>query len=155
MRYCSALLTLLVWVCPLAAQKQEFVAARLDAKEKQLESLYADYWRTEYKIALGNDQLSSRAVQENIRTVISDEQFLDTLKTTSFRNTLLRRRRDLFVEEATYAKISNDPKLTAIVEDVTREENTMHYQVGEQQLSRAELTDLVSHSPNRQRRQQA
>ena len=44
-------------------------------REKQLENLYADYWRTEYKIAMGEHKLSSRPIQEEIRTVFSDDSF--------------------------------------------------------------------------------
>jgi oligoendopeptidase F len=155
MRLCRASLIVLALVCWLSAQAQDSIPARLDAKEDQLEQLYADYWRTEYQIALGNERLSSRPVQEHIRAVISDEKFLDTLKAMPFKNRLLSRRRDLFLEEATYTKISNDPKLTAIVEDITRTENAMRYEVGERQLTRAELTDLVAHNPSRQLRRQA
>ena len=107
---------LLALLCPLAAQTRPTVAAQLDAKEKQLEALYADYWRTEYKIALGDESLSSRPIQDQIRAVVSDDQFLHALSATHFRDPLLRRRRDLFLEEATYTRITNDPKLTAIVE---------------------------------------
>jgi Peptidase family M3 len=140
--------------CPLAAQKQKPVVERLDAKEEQLENLYADYWRTEYEIALGNEHLSSRPVQESIRAVVSDDEFLQLLKTVRLHG-LLRRRRDLFLEEAAYTKISNDPKLTAIVEQITRRENSMRYKVGQRQWTRAELTGLVTHNRNRQVRQQA
>ena len=52
------------------------VAAQLDSREKRLENLYADYWRTEYKIAMGEPDLSSRPVQEQIRAVVSDDTFL-------------------------------------------------------------------------------
>jgi hypothetical protein len=37
----------------------------------------------EYQIARGNESLSSRPIQERIRTVISDEQFLRRLKPRS------------------------------------------------------------------------
>ena len=41
------------------------VAADLDAREQRLESLYADYWRTEYKIAMGVAQYSRRGRFKN------------------------------------------------------------------------------------------
>lgn len=131
------------------------MVAQLDAKEKQLESLYADYWRTEYQIALGDEHLSSRTIQESIRAVTTDDKFLHELKAAHFRDRLLNRRRDLFLEEAAYTKISNDPKLTAVVEQITRQENAMRYRAGDRSLTRAELTDLVDHSSDRGLRQQA
>jgi oligoendopeptidase F len=155
MRLWRALLTFLALVCPLAGQAQNSIVVQLDAKEKQLENLYAEYWRTEYQIALGDESLSSRTIQERIRAVTSDNKFLHDLKAAHFRNRLLNRRRALFLEEATYTEISNDAKLTAIVEQITRQENAMRYKVGDRQLTRAELTDLVAHSPDRRLRQQA
>ncbi|MBZ5705252.1 MAG: hypothetical protein LAN63_07860 [Acidobacteriia bacterium] len=150
-----ALPWLLVLLCPLAAETQPGIAAQLDAKEKQLEDLYAQYWHTEYKIALGDESLSSRPIQDQIRAVVSDDQFLHDLTAARFRAPLLRRRRELFLEEATYTRITNDPKLTAIVEEITREENLIRYKVGDQQLTRAELSNIVAHSSDRVLRQQA
>jgi len=46
MRPWRALLIFAALICPLAGQAQDSILAQLDAKEKQLESLYADYWRT-------------------------------------------------------------------------------------------------------------
>ena len=74
------LLTLLVLVGPLEGQARNSIVGQLDAKEKQLETLYSDYWRTEYQIALGNEQLSSRPIQERIRAVTSDDKFLHDLR---------------------------------------------------------------------------
>ena len=155
MRAWRALLIFVGLICPLAGQAQDPILAQLDAKEKQLESLYADYWRTEYQIALGDEHLSSRTIQESIRAVTTDDKFLHELKAAHFRDQLLNRRRDLFLEEAAYTNISNDPKLTALVEQITRQENAMRYQADDRSLTRAELTDLVDHSPDRRLRQQA
>jgi len=47
----------LVWSA--SAQINAPTAIKLDDKERQLEDLYADYWRTEYKIALGDHQLTT------------------------------------------------------------------------------------------------
>jgi oligoendopeptidase F len=150
-----ALPWLLALVCPVAAQTRPSIAARLDAKEKQLEDLYADYWRTEYRIALGDETLSSRPIQDQIRAVVTDSQFLHDLKAAQFRDPLLKRRRALYLEEATYTQITNDPTLTAIVEEITRQENAIRYKVGDQQLTRAELSNLVAHNPDRDLRRQA
>jgi len=155
MRPWRALLIIVALICPLTGQAQDSILAQLDAKERHLESLYADYWRTEYQIALGNEHLSSRTIQESIRAVTTDDQFLHYLKVAHFQDRLLNRRRDLFLEEAAYTEISNDPELTAIVEQITRQENAMRYQVGDRPMTRAELTDLVDHSPDRKLRQQA
>ncbi len=145
----------LVLLSASVAQNRALVAARLDADEKQLERLYADYWRTEYKIALGERTLSSRQIQERIRTVVSDDNFLRDLKRTQFSDPLLKRRRELFLDEAVYTKITNDPALTAVVEQITQQENAFRYKVGQQQLARAELSDLLSHSADRNMREQA
>src|SRR5437868_13813696 len=155
MRACRALLIFSLVAGSLPLQGQDSTAARLNVKEEQLEKLYADYWRAEYHIATGNEQLSSRSVQEKIRAVMTDEEFLQRLKAAHFHNNLLNRRRVLFLEEATYTKISNDPKLTAIVEEITRRENSQRYKIGRRELTRAELTEIVIHNPNRQLREEA
>jgi Zn-dependent M32 family carboxypeptidase len=154
MRFRCAVLVILCLVCS-AAQINAPMAARLADKEKQLEDLYADYWRTEYKIALGDQQLSSGPIQASIRAAVSDDSFLADLRAERFRDPLLRRRRDLFLEEATFTKISNDPKLITLVETITREENNILYEVNEKKLTRAELSDLVAHSADRNIREQA
>jgi hypothetical protein len=151
----ARLLMSLVLLSPTVARGPAVVAAKLDTCEKQLENLYADYWRLEYKIAMGDHKLSSRPIQEEIRTVFSDDTFLRDLDRTSFRNVLLKARRKLFLNEAVYTRITNDPALTAIVEQITRQENTILYKVGDQQLTRAELTDLLAHNPDRKLREQA
>jgi Zn-dependent M32 family carboxypeptidase len=137
------------------AQDRAAVAAQLDSREKELESFYADYWRTEYKIAVGENNLSSRPIQERIRTVVSDEAFLKDLERVSFSDPLLKARRKLFLNEAVYTRITNDPALTAIVEQITQQENNTRYKVGSRDLTRAELTDLLTHNPDRKMREQA
>src|SRR5215472_8874790 len=104
-------------------EKPAVVAAQLGGREKQLENLYADYWRPEYKIAMGEPNLSSRPVQEQIRAVVSDDKFLRNLDHTTFSDPLLKTRRKLFLNEAVYTRITNDPDLTAVVEQITRQEN--------------------------------
>ena len=49
----ARLLMSLVLLSATVAENPAVVAAQLDGREKQLENLYADYWRTEYKIAMG------------------------------------------------------------------------------------------------------
>jgi RNA polymerase-binding transcription factor DksA len=101
------LLVCLALLSANAAEKPAVVATQLDAREAQLENLYADYWRTEYKIAMGDNSLSSRPIQEQIRAVVSDDKFLQDLDHASFSDPLLRMRRKLFLNEATYTRITN------------------------------------------------
>jgi len=131
------------------------VAAALNAREKRLESLYADYWRTEYKIAMGEQNLSSRPIQEQIRAVVSDDNFLRDLDRTNFSDRILKTRRKLFLNEAVYTRITNDPVLTAVVEQITQQENAIRYKVGGRQLTRPELSDLLAHNPDRKLREEA
>ena len=131
------------------------VSAELDARESRLENLYADYWRTEYKIALGQENLSSRPLQEQIRSVVTDEKFIGDLEHARFSDPVLEMRRKLFLNEAIYTKIMNDPALTELVEKITEQENSTRYQVGDRKLTRAEITDLLAHNPDRNMREQA
>ena len=151
----ARLLLSVVLLSATVAENPAVVATQLDGREKQLENLYADYWRTEYKIAMGEGELSSRPIQEEIRTVVSDDAFLRELDRTSFPDALLKARRKLFLNEAVYTRITNDPALTAVVEQITQEENTFRYKVGDRQLTRAELTDLLAHNSDRNLREQA
>jgi hypothetical protein len=137
------------------AENHAGVAANLDTREKQLESLYAEYWRTEYKIAMGEHNLSSRPIQEQIRAVVSDDHFLRDLDRTNFSDRILKTRRKLFLNQAVYTRITNDPTLTAVVEQITQQENSTRYKVGALQLTRAELNDLLAHNPDRKLREEA
>jgi hypothetical protein len=155
MRLGPVFLVLLVSASSAAAQSREPVAVQLDAKEKQLEALYADYWRTEYKKALGDQRASSAPIEERIRGVFRDEEFFTALKAASFPDWLLNRRRELFLEEAAFTKITTDAKLTALEESITREEGNFRYKVGDKQITRAELSNLVAGNPDRHVREQA
>ena len=151
----ARLLMSLVLLSVTVAENPAVVAAQLDVREKQLENLYAEYWRTEYKIAMGEHKLSSRPIQEEIRTVVCDDTFLRELDRTRFSEALQKTRQKLFLNEAVYTRITNDPALTAVVEQVTQHENATRYNVGDRQLTRAELTDLLAHNPDRKLREQA
>ena len=145
----------LVLLSANVADSHTGVAAGLDAREKRLESLYADYWRTEYKIAMGEQNLSSRPIQEQIRAVVADDNFLRDLDRTNFSDRILKTRRKLFLNEAVYTRITNDPVLTAVVEQITQQENAIRYEVGGRQLTRPELSDLLAHNPDRKLREEA
>jgi hypothetical protein len=155
MRIGCLFLLLLATVSSAAAQSSQPVAMQLDAKEKQLEALYADYWRSEYKKALGDQQASSSPVEERIRAVFKDEEFFASLKAASFSDSLLNRRRELFLDEAVFTKITTDAKLLALQESITREESNIRYKVADKQLTRAELSNLVAGNSDRRLREQA
>jgi len=155
MKIGPVLLLLLVAASSAAAQSRESLATQLDVKEKQLESLYADYWRTEYKKALGDQKASSAPIEERIRAVFKDENFFAALKSAPFPDPLLNRRRELFLEEAAFTKITTDAKLNALEESITREEGSFRYKVADKLNTRAELGNLVASNPDRQIREQA
>lgn len=133
----------------------DHVAAGLDSREHQLEGLYADFWTTQYEMDRGEHGLSTLPVQEKIRAVFADEGFLRQLQDAKFSDSQLETRRKLFLNEAVYTKITNDPALTKVVEQVTEQENAFRYKVGARQLTRAELTDLITHNPDRRLREEA
>src|SRR5205807_1175129 len=74
--------------------------ARGAAKEQKLEAMYAQYWRTEYTIAKGNAQLSSVEIQKQIREQETEPEFLVKLKAAGLADPVLRRRRELLLDEA-------------------------------------------------------
>jgi hypothetical protein len=155
MRSGRLFLLLLITVSSTAAQSTQPAAAQLDAKEKQLEDLYADYWRSEYKKALGDQQASSAPVEEKIRGVFKDDTFFTSLKAAHFSDSLLNRRRELFLDEAVFTRITTDAKLLALEESITREEGNFRYKVADKQLTRAELSNMVAGNPDRRLREQA
>ena len=125
------------------------------AKEKLLEQLYAQYWRTEYQIARGDTQLSSIEIQRQIRLAETEPRFLARLKAASFRDPVLKRRQDLFLDEAAVTRISSTDELAKLVEGITNDEAAMRYDVGGKQMSRSELNNLLGHEPDRELRRQA
>ena len=155
MRLGCLFLFLLVTASSAAAQIKQATAAQLDAKEKQLEALYADYWRMEYKKALGDQRASSAPTEERIRGVFKDQEFFTALKAAPFPDPLLNRRRELFLGEAAFTKIITDAKLNALEESITREETNFRYRVADKPNTRAELGNLVAGNPDRQLREQA
>lgn len=155
MRFGRLFLFLLITASSAAAQIKPTTAAQLDAKEKQLEALYADYWRMEYKKALGDQQASSAPIEERIRGVFKDQEFFNTVKAAPFPDPLLNRRRELFLGEAILTKITTDARLNALQESITREEGSFRYHVADKLNTRAELGNLVAGSPDRQLREQA
>ena len=125
------------------------------AKEAQLERLYARYWRTEYQIARGDSKLSSLEIQKQIREAETEPQFLERLKAAKFRDPVLRRRQELFLDEVVVNRISSDDALTKLVEGITTDEAAMRYSVGGKQMTRSELNNLLGHEQDRELRRQA
>lgn len=142
----------LLLVAAVPARAGETVAARLSAKEEQLEQLYAEYWRTDYRVALGEKNLSTLPVKQRIRAVVSDPVFFHQLQAAKFTEPVLARRRELFLREALYTNIFADPKLAALVEEMERDEDAIRYRVGAKRLTRAELNNTLAHSPDRELR---
>lgn len=151
----ARVLLLAALLSPNLASAPSGVATQLDKRESQLESLYADYWRTEYKIDLGDADGSSRSIQDKIRAVVCDDAFLRDLEQATFSDPVLAQRRKLFLNEAVYTRITNDPALAGIVEQIKLQESTFRYKVGSRRLTRAEITDILEHNPDRSLREQA
>src|SRR5438105_13831088 len=101
-------LLLLLTAEAVAAPPAACFMARWTAKEQKLEELYAQYWRTEYAIAKGNAQLSSVDVQKQIREEETEPEFLVKLKAAKLADPVLRRRRELLLDEAAVTPISYD-----------------------------------------------
>jgi Zn-dependent M32 family carboxypeptidase len=144
---------LLLLLAPAACAAQS-VEVRLSAKEEKLEQLYAEYWRTDYRIALGEKKLSILPVKKRIRAVVSDPIFFRQLQGAHFSDPVLARRRELFLREAIYTNIFADPQLAALVEGIERDEDAIRYRVGAKRMTRAELNNTLAHSPDRDLRRQ-
>jgi len=134
---------LLLLLAPAACAAQS-VEVRLSAKEEKLEQLYAEYWRTDYRIALGEKNLSILPVKKRIRALVSDPIFFRQLQAAHFSDPVLARRRELFLREAIYTNIFADPQLAALVEGIERDEDAIRYRVGSKLLTRAEHKGIGS-----------
>src|SRR4051812_9553500 len=98
------------------------LAHRLSEKEAQLEQLYAEYWRAEYKNARGDKEASSLPVQAKIRKLVADEKFLAELRKAKFTDSLLRRRQQLWLWEGAHTFIYTDPTLAKLTEAMSNDE---------------------------------
>jgi peptidyl-dipeptidase A len=128
---------------------------QLTAKEKQLEELWAEFWRTDREQTLGNDKLSTVPIRQKIREVLTEPTFLREIKAARFDDPTLARRRQFFLQEAEEALIIGDRKLAKLVEEMERDEGNIRYRVGDRRLTRAELNRLLAHEPDRELRRQA
>ncbi len=140
---------------PAMAQSQPTIADRLSAKEDELEQLYAEYWRAEYKNASGDKEASSIPVQKKIRELVTDEAFLKVLEATKFKDPLLQRRRKLFLDEAAHTFIYTDERLARLVEEMTNDEAAIVYKVGDRKFKRSELNNVIAREPDRELRRLA
>ena len=131
------------------------IVQRLTEKEAQLEQLYAEYWRAEYKNASGDKQASSLPVQEKIRRLVADEQFLNELAKERFTDPLLRRRQQLWLWEGAHTFIYTDPELARLTEAMGNHEAEISYEFAGKKVKRSELNNLIAHEPDRELRRQA
>jgi oligoendopeptidase F len=138
-----------------AATSPAAVARTLDGKEQQLERLYADYWRIQYRLEQGDTSVSDQEVESGLRAVFNDPAFLQALKASRFETPILQRRRELFLEAAADSQISTDASLAALVESIRKDGAAMRYEVGGQSLDRPELDNALGHSADRDVRKQA
>lgn len=141
-------------VAAVTVRAADSVEARLSAKEGKLEQLYSEYWRTDYRIALGEKNLSILPLKKRIRAVVSDPIFFRQLQAAKFSDPVLARRRKLFLREAIYTNIFADPRLAALVEGIERDEDALRYRVGSKRMTRAQLNNTLAHSPDRELRRQ-
>ncbi len=128
---------------------------QLTAKEQQLEELWAEFWRVDREMTLGNDKLSTVPIRQKIRAVLTEPHFLREIKGARFDDPVLARRRQFFLQEAEEALIIGDKKLAKLVEEMERDEGAIRYRVGEKRLTRAQLNRLLAHEPDRELRRKA
>ena len=148
----------LLALCLCAASPVEKPAAlleRLLQKESQLADLSADFWRTQYRIALGDREASTLMIRERMRKVLTEPELLEALSRTKFPDPLAERRRRFFLEEAADSRISADPELSALVEELEKIYAAARFDVGGKRLTRAELNTVIAREPDRNRRRQA
>src|SRR6476661_2385060 len=129
---------------------------QLDAKEQQLEQLWAEFWRTQYAIDSGEHKDASvQPVRAKINAVLLDDTFLQRLRSTHFLDPVLRRRRELFIADADDARINGDPDLVKLLETITKDESEARYTLDGRTLTRAELNNILGHEQKRELREKA
>jgi len=133
----------------------EAVKHTLDAKEQELEQLYAVYWQIQYQLEQGDTSVSDKDVEGKLRAVFNDPPFLEALRKAHFTAPVLQRRQELFLEAAADSQISTDAKLAATVESIRKDSSAMRYHIGGKVLDRPELDNALAHSTDRDIRKQA
>ena len=129
--------------------------ARLSSKERELSALYAEFWRTQYRVALGDTKVSILPIRTRIREVVTEPEFLGQLRAATFTEPLLERRRHFFLEEAADSQISSDPGLSALSEKMDQDYAAVRFDLAGRKVARAELNTIVSSDADRNRRRQA
>src|SRR3954463_8180550 len=156
MRACCLFLAVLFFSGTACSSDARRVHATLDKKERQLEQLWAEYWRTQYAADSGEQKDASvQPVRANINAVLLDEAFLRELRGARFNDPILRRRRELFLSDAVDARITGDAELVKLVESITKDESEMRYEVDGKKLTRAEINNILGHEPRREQREKA
>src|SRR3954465_15902267 len=157
MRARSLLCLIALFSCSLAyCSDSAGVHRKLDQKEKRLEQLWAEYWRTQYGIDSGEQKDASiQPVRAKINAVLLDSEFLRDLRSAHFTEPVLRRRRELFLSDAVDARITGDPDLLKLVESITKDESEMRYEVDGKKLTRAEINNILGQEPRREQREKA
>src|SRR5438270_5440518 len=138
-----------------AAPNKQSVEEQLTAKEQQLESLYANYWRADYEVQQGNPKASTKPIQQQIHDVVDDSEFLRQLQAVDFHDPVLKRRRQLFLDEAAADQAMDDPELSRLVESIRQKEAGIRYQVGTRRLTRGDVSNITGQDSDRRLRQQA
>ena len=123
MRVRICVFLLLVLSCASAFSETRSVKKQLDLKERQLEQLWAEYWRTQYAIDSGEDKDASvQPIRAKINAVLLDDGFLSSLRAAQLADPALQRRRELFLSDAADARINGNAELVKLVESVTKAE---------------------------------
>jgi len=138
-----------------AAPNKQSVEEQLTAKEQQLESFYADYWRDDYEVQQGNPKASTKPIQQQIHDVVDDSEFLRQLQAVDFHDSVLKRRRQLFLDEAAADQVMDNPELSRLVESIRQKEAGIRYQVGTRRLTRGDVNNITGQNSDRRLRQQA
>jgi oligoendopeptidase F len=154
--------TLLLGVCALLlasgarpAGELATLEQTLSRKERKLSALYAEFWREQYRVALGERDASTLAIRERIGGVLTEPTFLKELERASFPDRVVERRRKFFLEEAADSRISSDPRLSALVEELEKDYTAARFRVGGEEVTRAELNTIVAQDLDRARRKAA
>jgi len=138
-----------------ASESPAGLEAEMSAREKRMADLSAEYWRAQYRVALGEKDASSLRIRAQIRDVLTSGDFPETLSKARFAEPLAERRRGLFLEEAADSRIAGDPELAALTEELEKTYAAARFLVGGRQIARAELNTIVSQDPDRSKRREA
>jgi oligoendopeptidase F len=141
--------------CNAAGADDESLVARLNAKEDQLEKLYADYWRADWEAAQSRGKANTAAIRSRIRSATIDSALLSALTATRFRDPVRERRRELYLQECAADAVEDDAELARVVESISRQQSRIRFRVGDRRLTRAQLEARLATDANRARRRTA